>query len=78
MKKNERDEQTLKKKYYNCLLEFKNIKNRIVNIDHTVQHRQKDNDKAIVRIDDLSNKLKENRSMLKNRKERETSTFMIT
>ena len=41
-KRNERDEDTLKKKYYSCLLEFKSIKQRMVNIDHTVQHRISD------------------------------------
>ena len=58
IKRNEREEETLKKKYYSCLLEFKGIKQRMLDIDHTVQHRVSDGERTASRIKRLIEEIK--------------------
>ena len=58
MKRNEREEESMKRKYYNLLLDFKDSKARLANVEHTIALRQKDNEKAYDFIKGLTEKLK--------------------
>lgn len=40
MKRNERDEETKKRKYYNLLLEFQNCKSRALEMDGKIMQKQ--------------------------------------
>ena len=58
MRRNEREEDSIKRKYYNLLLDYKNGKNRLVDIEHTIQLRDKDNEQAYEYIKGLTEQLK--------------------